>query len=371
MQYRRFGKTEEKVSVLGFGCMRFPKTNNEDEASIDEARSIAMLRNAIDNGVNYVDTAYFYHKMKSEELVGKALLDGYRDKVFVATKLPLGHVENENSFDELLNTQLNRLQTDHIDFYLLHAVSRNSWENKVLPFGIPDKLRQAKADGRIRHIGFSFHDDLDAFKMIVDGFDAWEFCQIQFNYIDTDYQAGLEGLQYAAERDLGVVIMEPLQGGSLARPEKEMLAMMDGRNPVQFALDYIWSFPAVSLLLSGMSDEQQVQDNLQYADESKENKLTQAEIQLLSEIKNVHDKLNLIPCRDCKYCMPCPHGVEIPDAFKAFNEGITQGNRRIIEQIFPTIEANCRQCAECGECETKCPQQIEIIKKLKVVRNNV
>lgn len=369
MQYRRFGKTEERVSVLGFGCMRFPVTDKEDNASIDEKRAVAMIREAIDNGVNYIDTAFFYHKGMSESLVGKALADGYREKVFVATKLPLWNVEKTEDFDTLLNTQLERLQTDHIDFYLLHAVNKDNWEQKVLPFGILDKLKQAKADGRIRHIGFSFHDSLAVFKTVIDGFDAWEFCQIQFNYIDVDYQAGLEGLQYAAERDLGVVVMEPLQGGALAKPDQAILDVLDGRNPVQTALNYIWNFPEVSLLLSGMSDEQQVRDNLQYADLCKADNLSETELDVLAKAKKAHDRLNLVPCRDCKYCVPCPHGVAIPDIFKAWNACIAKESRRVLLEIYPEIEDNAALCKKCGECEAKCPQHISIMDKLKMIRD--
>ncbi|MBE6811467.1 MAG: aldo/keto reductase [Ruminococcaceae bacterium] len=371
MQYRRFGKTEEKVSALGFGCMRFPITDKENDASIDEQRAVAMIRKAVDCGVNYLDTAFFYHKGMSEKVVGKAIKDGYREKVFLATKLPLWNVEKEEDFDTLLNTQLEKLDVDYIDFYLLHAVNKDSWEQKVLAFGILDKMKKAKAEGKIRHIGFSFHDDLATFKKVVDGFDAWEFCQIQFNYIDTDYQAGIEGLQYAAERDLGVVIMEPLQGGSLANPAQPVLDVIGNRNPVKFALDYIWNFPEVSLLLSGMSDEKQVEDNLRYAAESKENALTDEEKAVYAEAKKTHDALKMIPCRDCRYCLPCPHGVEIPRVFQAYNGGIAKANRRLISEIYPDIKINADKCEKCGECETKCPQHIEIINKLKAVRGAV
>ncbi|MBQ3520026.1 MAG: aldo/keto reductase [Clostridia bacterium] len=369
MQYRRFGKTEEKVSVLGFGCMRFPVTDKENDASIDEERSIAMIRNAIDTGVNYLDTAFFYHKGMSEKVVGKAIKDGYREKIFLATKLPLWNVEKEEDFDTLLNTQLEKLDVDYIDFYLLHAVNKDSWAQKVIPFGILDKMRKAKSEGKIRHIGFSFHDDLPTFKKVVDEFEDCEFCQIQFSYIDTDYQAGIEGLQYAAERDLGIVIMEPLQGGALATPAQPVLDAIGSRNPVKFALDYIWNFPEVSLLLSGMSNEQQVKDNLVYAAQSKANALTDEEKAVYKKAKEVHDKLDIIPCRDCRYCLPCPHGVEIPKVFKTFNEGVANANRRLILEIYPDIEANANQCQKCGECEAKCPQHIEIINKLKAVRN--
>ena len=221
MRYREMGKTGVKVSVLGFGCMRLP-TVDGDDSRIDEERAIKIIRNGIDSGINYVDTAYGYHSGNSERLVGKALKDGYRDKVNLATKLPLWNINCEEDVDRLLNEQLAKLDTDYIDFYLLHAVNNDSWENKVLKFNVLPKLEQKLAEGKIRHLGFSFHDDLEVFKKVIDSYDGFEFCQIQFNYIDVDYQAGMEGLQYAASKGLGVIVMEPLLGGKLAAPHEKI-----------------------------------------------------------------------------------------------------------------------------------------------------
>ena len=218
MKYRTLAG--ENVSVLGFGCMRFPTTSKNAE-DIDIEKSTAMLRHAAENGVNYFDTAYVYHGGKSESFIGEALKP-YRDKINFATKCPTWEVKCEEDFDRILTEQLERLQTDHIDFYLMHALDKDRFENIVLKFNLIDKLNKAKAEGKIRHIGFSFHDDVEAFKKIIDANPAWEFCQIQFNYINLNYQAGLEGLEYAHKKGLDVIIMEPLLGGKLANPSEQV-----------------------------------------------------------------------------------------------------------------------------------------------------
>ncbi len=366
MQYRNIGNTGCKVSALGFGTMRLPLINPDDAAAIDENQAIAMLRHAIDSGINYFDTAYGYHNHMSEVLVGKALLDGYRDKVYLATKLPMWNVNCPEDFDRFLNEQLSKLQTDYIDFYLLHALDREKWE-KVKEHGIIEKMHTAKAEGKVRHIGFSFHDDLEVFKTIVDEFDGCEFCQIQYNYIDVDYQAGTEGLEYAAAKGLGVIIMEPLLGGKLATPVDLVAEKLpEGKTPVQNALDFLWNRPEVSLVLSGMGNLQMVDENIAYASASKENSLTEADLAKYTAAKEVFDTLTVVPCTHCEYCIPCPAGVKIPDVFAAYNN-ITTGGRRKVKELFPDIEYNAGLCRKCGACESKCPQQIQIIDELRKI----
>lgn len=368
MRYRVLGKTGVEVSVLGFGCMRLPTVDNED-GSIDETKAIEMVRHGIDNGINYLDTAYFYHSGKSEEFVGKVIQDGYREKVYVATKLPLGSVNCEEDVEKLFNEQLRRLGTDYVDFYLLHAVNNDSWENKVLKFDIMPKLEKLREQGKIKHLGFSFHDDLWVFKKVIDSYDGFEFCQIQFNYIDVDYQAGIEGLEYAASKGLGVIVMEPLLGGKLALPHEKIAGKLGkDKTPVEWALDFVWNRPEVGMLLSGMGSMQMVEDNLSYADKAQAGMLSQDELSMISQAKLVFDEMNLVPCTGCEYCMPCPAGVLIPKVFSAFNN-ITAGGRRLVKEIFPDIESNASLCQKCGKCEKACPQHIEIIETLRKVKN--
>ena len=368
MQYRILGKTNEKVSVLGFGCMRLPTVEGENE-KIDMEKAVGMVRYGIDNGINYLDTAYFYHGGKSESFVGEVIKDGYREKVHIATKLPLGNVNCEEDVEKIFNEQLSRLGVDCIDFYLLHAVNNDSWDNRVVKYDIMPKLEKLKEQGKIKHIGFSFHDDLWVFKKVIDAYDGFEFCQIQFNYIDVDYQAGVEGLEYAASKGLGVIVMEPLLGGKLAMPHENVASKL-GKNktPVEWALDYVWNYPEIGMLLSGMGSMQMVEDNLGYADKAEAGMLGKADIDMLAEAKKAFDEMNLVPCTGCEYCLPCPEGVLIPKVFSAFNN-ITAGGRRLVKEIFPDIEENAGLCKKCGKCEKAYPQHIEIAEMLRKVRN--
>lgn len=368
MRYRTLGKTDVEVSVLGFGCMRLPVIDGNGDR-IDETKAVELVRRGIDNGINYLDTAFFYHGGNSESLVGKVVKDGYREKVYIATKLPLGNVNCEEDVEKIFNEQLSRLGVDCIDFYLLHAVNNDSWENRVLKFDVLPKLEKLKVQGKIKHIGFSFHDDLDVFKKIIDAYDGFEFCQIQFNYIDVDYQAGIEGLEYAAAKGLGVIVMEPLLGGKLALPHEKVAAKLTSeKTPVEWALDFVWNRPEVAMLLSGMGTTQMVDDNLSYADKAEVGMLSEGNLAMLSEAKRVFDEMNLVPCTGCEYCMPCPAGVFIPKVFSAFNK-ITEGGRRLVKEIFPDIETNASLCQKCGKCEKACPQHIGIIETLRKVKN--
>lgn len=356
MQYRTMGKTGVKVSALGFGCMRFPVC---PDGTIDEPEAIAMLRKAIDSGVNYVDTAYPYHQGTSEGVVGKALKDGYREKVYLADKLPVWLIEKEEDFDKYLNEQLTRLDTDHIDFFLLHALSRERLETRVKPFHLTKHLERARAEGKIRYIGFSFHDSLDVFKEIVDMYD-WDFCQIQYNYINTDYQAGTEGLKYAAAKGMGVIIMEPLLGGKLAALEPHVKeAFPAGKSDVENALDFIWDKPEVSLLLSGMSTMEQVEQNLVYADRSSIGMVTPEEAAAYVKAKEIIEKHSLVNCTKCRYCMPCPFGLDIPGIFAAYNLTATEGSAKG-RAAYEKFEVRADKCRTCHHCEQECPQHIKI-----------
>jgi len=370
MQYRSFPRIPGlEISVLGFGCMRLPVVG-ADMKRIDEGAAQAMLRQAIDAGVNYVDTAYPYHGGQSEPFVGRALKDGYRAKVRLATKLPVWLVEAEGDWERLLDEQLKKLDTDHIDFYLIHALNAERW-NTVRRFAGLRALERARRDGRIGHIGFSMHDSLGVFKTIVDGYD-WEFCQIQYNFIDQQFQAGTEGLRYAAERRIGVIVMEPLRGGALAAAQPEDIQKLwdrsPGASPADWALRWVWNHPEVVTALSGMGTASQVAENLASAHTAKAGGLDAAALARIEQARAIYTSRVRVPCTTCGYCAPCPNGVTIPEVFSAYNTGSMFGNWKSAAWQYDAFIAGpghgADQCLACGECEGKCPQQIPIIEKL-------
>lgn len=357
MQYRNFGKTGVKVSALGFGTMRFPLLKGD---RVDEDRVIAMLRHAIDEGLNYVDTAYTYHLEESERIVGKALKDGYREKTYLATKCPVWKLEKEEDFEKILDEQLEKLQTDHIDFYLLHSLNRERFEENIKKLHLEKHLEKAREAGKIKYLGFSFHDSYDVFLDLLDYYDGWDFCQIQYNYVDLDHQAGRRGLKEAASRGLGVVIMEPMLGGRLADPAPHVKkAFPKGKSPVEYAFDFLWDQPEVSLLLSGMSDETQVEENLAFADRSYVGMVTEEERCAYKEAKKIFDSMALVGCTACRYCMPCPFGLEIPDIFSYYN--MTAAHREEeAKEGYRKLAVKADGCRVCHHCEKECPQMIKV-----------
>lgn len=379
MQYRTMKKSGDKLSALGFGAMRLA----QKDGKIDEERATKQLRHAIDQGVNYVDTAFQYHMGASELFLGKALGDGYREKVKLATKLPHWFVKTREDMDRLLQVQLDNLKTDHIDYYLIHNLNGSSWK-KLKELGIADFIEKAKADGRIRNIGFSSHSDKKDFIELVDDF-TWDFCQIQYNILDENNQAGTEGLQYAASKGLGVVIMEPLRGGGLAKiPPKEIQAIWEEagvkRSPAEWALRWVWDHPEVTVVLSGMNDEHHIEENLRVAGEAVPQSLTTQEIALIELVRDTYRSLMKVGCTGCRYCMPCPAGVDIPGCFDSYNNkhmgaGAAFGSPRI-EYIFSmggTLGKKpgfASQCKECNKCIKACPQHIPIPRRLKEVKKD-
>jgi predicted aldo/keto reductase-like oxidoreductase len=368
MQYRKFGKLDWQVSALGFGCMRFPTVDGDRmSANILEEEAIRMVRHAIDHGVNYVDTAYPYHGGRSEVVVGKALRDGYREKVRLATKLPVWQVTCPEDFDRLLDEQRKKLDTDRIDFYLLHALGKTRWREVVLQHGLLGRAEKALADGRIGHLGFSFHDDYAAFEEIVNGSDLWTFCQIQYNYMDTESQAGTRGLKLAAGNGLAVVIMEPLMGGRLADPPKDVRQAFDAfpvrRSPAEWALHWLWDQPEVSVVLSGMSAMEQVEENLRVANQSRGASLSPDEQALIARARELYQARTVIPCTRCNYCMPCLNGVNIPGNFEFYNFAHLFDDvptAKFKYQVFLNEAQRSDSCIACGVCEEQCPQQIPI-----------
>ncbi|MGI6669682.1 MAG: aldo/keto reductase [Acetivibrionales bacterium] len=372
MQYRKFGRYDFEVSALGFGTMRLPTEGDIDHGNrlsgkIVEDEAIRMLRHAIDHGVNYIDTAYGYHEKRSETLTGKALKDGYRDKVMLATKSPVWLVEKPEDFDRILDEQLKKLQTEYLDFYLLHSLNLDLWENKVLKFDLIQRAEAAQKAGKFKYLGFSFHDEYDVFVKIVDSYDKWDFCQIQYNYMDIDYQAGTKGLKYAASKGLAVVVMEPLLGGRLANPPKYIEAMLEengvDRSPVDLALQWLWSQPEVTVVLSGMSTMQQVEENLESAKNSKVGLLSPEVMEIIDRVRNKYRERAVIPCTGCSYCMPCPNDVDIPKNFDIYNNGIIHEDIKGAKVIYNGIFSESKrasECVGCKVCEDKCPQGIEI-----------
>jgi hypothetical protein len=369
MLYRKMLKTGDELSILGFGCMRLPV---KADGSIDEERAVKQVRYAIDHGVNYVDTAWPYHGGQSEPLVGRALADGYREKVRLATKLPSWLIEKREDMDTFLDAQLEKLQTDHIDYYLVHALVGELWDN-VEKLCVTEFLDKAKADGRIKHAGFSFHGAGQDFRRIVDAYD-WDFCQIQYNFLDEKNQAGTAGLRYAALKGLGVIIMEPLRGGNLTRNVPPAVkAIWDEapvkRTPAEWALRWIWNHPEVTVVLSGMNDESHIRENLSVADQAYPDSLTEAELQLVKRVEKKYRELLKVGCTGCQYCMPCPSGVNIPLCFEEYNNLYLTGNAdgekfmyaaRLGGAVGLGTPEFASLCVQCGECREKCPQHLDI-----------
>jgi predicted aldo/keto reductase-like oxidoreductase len=378
MQYRNFGKLDWQVSALGFGCMRLPTTDSAPiSPNVAEEDAIRMIRYAIDQGVNYVDSAYVYHSGKSEVVLGKALGDGYRHKVKVATKSPIWLITKAEEYDKFLDEQLQRLGTDTIDFYLFHGLDKSSWD-LVKKQGLLGRAEAAQKAGKIGHIGFSFHDRYEVFEEILNGYDGWSMCLMQYNYMDTDNQAGTKGLKLAASLGIGVVVMEPLLGGKLADPPQEIRKQLRDAgyagSTADLALRWLWDQPEVSVVLSGMSTMDQVIGNIQSASRSGIGSLTETEADLIEKMKRFYQARIAIPCTNCGYCMPCPNSVDIPRNLKLYNDGVMYGSfaeEKRIYNLFLEPEQRAANCIQCKACEEKCPQKIPISEWMLKVKENL
>lgn len=375
MLYRKFGKTGKKVSILGFGCMRLPIIDGNPE-NINEPLASKMLTHAIDEGVNYIDTAYPYHGTSaydggmSEIFLGNVLKEGYRDEVLLSTKLPSWLVQKKEDLNFFLDEQLKRLQTDRIDFYLLHGLHQDFWQTLTL-VDVFDFLDSAIDEGKIGYAGFSFHDEYEFFKVVVDSYD-WSFAQVQLNYMDEKFQAGKAGVDYAANKGLGTVIMEPLRGGCLTNNvPNEVNAVWDKasvkKTPAEWALRYLWNQPEVNVVLSGMSTMEQVNENLEIANRGKINSLTREELVLYNEVREIYSERIHVGCTGCNYCMPCPKGVDIPLNLSLLNDVYMYKNLEKPTGNYKFLTAKKMSagfCNQCGDCERKCTQNLEITKYL-------
>jgi predicted aldo/keto reductase-like oxidoreductase len=365
MKYRRFGKLNWKASSLGFGVMRLPIIN-EDAAKIDEPVATRMMRYAIDHGVNYLDTAYSYHGGNSETFVRKVLQEGYREKVKLATKMPTWLVNSQQDMDKYLGEQLARLKTN-IDFYLLHGLTKERWQ-KLKELNVIGWAEKKKDEGKFSHFGFSFHDTYDVLRDIIDSYDGWALCQIQYNYVDADRQAGTEGLKYAASKGLAVVVMEPVAGGRLAiTPPKQIESLWKKakirRTPAELAFLWVWNHPEVSVALSGMSTMRQVIENVKTANRSVPPTLSQEELRFINRLTQKYKKLGFIGCTSCRYCVPCDQGVSVPEIIAFVNEFfIKDGSEEVKTKYHEHVklENQAGKCAKCGKCEQRCPQQLPI-----------
>jgi predicted aldo/keto reductase-like oxidoreductase len=376
MLYRIVPKNGDRLSSLGFGAMRLPVDEN---GTVNEEKAIAQIRKAIDNGVNYLDTAWPYHGGQSELVVGKALQDGYREKVKIADKLPSWAIKTRQEMDAILDKQLEKLGVETIDYYLLHALEGNTWD-RLNSLGVIEFLEKAKADGKIANIGFSFHGSKEDFTRIIDAYD-WVFCQIQYNFLDTQNQAGTAGLKHAASKNIAIMVMEPLRGGNLSRPdappaiEAIWKTSETMRTPVEWALRWVWNNPEVTVVLSGMNVDEHIDQNIAIAGQAEAGALTDKELDLIDRVADAYRELMPIGCTGCQYCMPCPSGVNIPGCFEIYNTGImfeqTQERSQFVYAFQNSgVRGNstyASQCVECGECMEHCPQHIEIPERLKEV----
>lgn len=378
MRYREVPKNGDKLSALGYGCMRFPTRLG----SIDEKLAEKQMLYAMDRGVNYFDTAYPYHSGKSEPFLGKVVArNNCRDRINIATKLPHWMAGSKEDMDRILDKQLAKLQTDRIDYYLVHALNGQLWKD-AREHGVIEFLDHALAKGKILNAGFSFHGLAEDFIPITDDYD-WTFCQIQYNFLDTQNQAGMAGLKYAASKDMAVVIMEPLRGGNLAKtPPPSVRAIWNRaerkKTPVAWSLDWIWNHPEVTVILSGMNDDDHINENLALAEAAKPGSFSESELVLVDEAADEFRRVMKVGCTGCQYCMPCPAGVNIPSCFDCYNskhafKDKSAGMMYLFQNggIVTEKATLASGCVQCGKCLEKCPQHLPIPDLLAEVQNDM
>lgn len=375
MLYRKMNKTGDTLSILGYGCMRFP----EKRKKIDKEKAKRQIYNAIDQGVNYFDTGFIYHSGESEPFLGEVLTKEYKKKIKIATKLPINSVHVEKDMEKIIDNQLKKLKVDCIDYYLLHGLDKLKWAH-IKKFDFVNFLNKIKKKGKAINTGFSFHDDMTLFKEIINSYD-WHFCQIQYNYLDELHEAGTEGIEYAAKKGLGIIIMEPLRGGTLTfKIPKQIEEIWNEsgikRTPAEWALRWLWNKPEITTVLSGMNVDEHINENLKTANQGLPNSLTSKELSLFKRVKDLYHQLLEVKCTGCRYCMPCPAGVNIPICFDLYNRVSFFKDPKFMNTFkygyhlggFDKVKkAYASQCKNCGKCIEKCPQKINIPLSLKKV----
>ncbi len=374
MQYRKNPRNGQELSALGYGCLRFSKKGKD----IDQAKAEEEMKRAIEAGVTYFDTAYTYPG--SEVCLGTFLAKGYRDRVSIATKLPHYYIKKTEDFDRYFNEELERLQTDHVEYYLMHMLNAKSAWDRIRALGVEEWIAKKKASGQIQNIGFSFHGGTNAFLELVDAYD-WDFCQIQYNYMDEHSQAGRRGLNYAHEKGLPVIIMEPLRGGRLVQglpaTAKELIeAHPSKRSAAEWGLRWLWDQPEITVILSGMNDTKQVEENLRVAEEAVPGCMSSEDHAFIASIRNEINRYVKVPCTGCGYCMPCPKGVDIPVCFSAYNTRYTDSWYGGMKAYFMcnalrSKHSGASNCIKCGKCKRQCPQGIDIPNELEQVRKKM
>lgn len=374
MQYRENPRNHQSLSILGYGCLRFSRKGG----AIDQKKAEEEMRLAIERGVNYFDTAYTYPG--SEEALGTFLAKGYRDKVNIATKLPHYYIKKEGDMERFFQEELKRLKTDHVEYYLMHMLNDIAAWERLTELGIQEWIQEKKAEGKVWNIGFSFHGGTENFIKVLDAYD-WDFCQIQYNYMDEHSQAGRRGLLHAAEKGIPVIIMEPLRGGRLvqglpASAKKIIEQASPRRTAAEWGLKWLWNQPQVTVVLSGMNDITQVEENVRIASEATEGSMTPEELEIIDKIKSEINKYVKIPCTGCGYCMPCPRGVDIPVAFQTYNTSYTDSYFQGLKAYFMcnalrTNHTGASNCIKCGKCKRHCPQEIDIPQELVKVKRHM
>jgi len=374
MKYRRFGKLDWEVSILGFGVMRLPLID-ENPTHLNEVESIKMIRYAIDHGINYLDLGYPFDNRQNEfnsRLVSQALRDGYREKVKIAATIPFFLINSPSDFEHYLSKQLQWLQTDTIDFYLLGKLNRENWP-KLHELGVLRWAEVAMIDGRIDKLGFSFHDHFQTLKNIVEAYDNWTFCQFQYSYMDVDHDPGFSGIKYAAEKGLAVVVTEPLKLGRLTKEPPEAAAEVwasskQKRTLSEWGLRWVWDHPEVSVVVSEMSTMEQVVENVTLADRAEPESLTVQELVLISKVREAYRKLRPIPCSSCRACMPCPQGIDVPRIFELYNDAIIYNDPKTARSLYYNEQHHLDTCTECGVCDNACAKRLAMLAWFKAAR---